>query len=53
MNEYFESAEEIIITKKRAVLEYTNHGCTEADLIDDLGDHSAYEAQTVLIALGY
>lgn len=50
---YFESAEGITISKKRALLEVRRHGASEEEFIQDMGDAESYNAQSVLMWLGY
>ena len=56
--DYYESAEEITITRDRALEELTNHGVdvnSDEILLFNLevGDKDIYEAQDVLAWLGY
>jgi len=52
--DYYESAEDIIITRSRALLELARHGCEDIEeFLEDLGDKEEYDAQAVLIWLGY
>lgn len=41
------------VTKAEALAEYRKQDLTEADLIEDLGDHETYEGLEVLKALGW
>lgn len=51
---YYDSAEGETITKVRALLELHNHGITDPDeFFEDMGDRDNYDAQEVLIWLGY
>ena len=54
---YYESAEDIKITKKRAFQELKHHGIEHVDDIDtflkDLGNKPEYDAQEVLRWLGH
>ena len=51
---YYDSAEETIITKARALKEFDDHCCEDIEqFFDDLGDHEEYDAQKVLAWLGY
>ena len=52
---YFESAEGVSITRKRALKEIKDHGMmSELDQFDkDLGVKESYSAQAVLVWLGY
>ncbi len=52
--DYYESAEDIIITRERALLELARHHCQDIEqFFDDLGDRENYDAQEVLAWLGY
>ena len=51
---YYESASDITITKKRALIELDKHGVIDYDeFYKDLGDKESYPAQDVLAWLGY
>lgn len=52
---YYESAEDVVITKARAYKEFEKHGVAgEWDMfLSDMGDKEEYEAQGVLGWLGY
>tara|TARA_R110000737_G_scaffold214335_1_gene231240 strand:+ start:45 stop:212 length:168 start_codon:yes stop_codon:yes gene_type:complete len=53
---YSESAAGIKISKKRAIQELEKHGIDSigrVEFFQDLGDHSIYAAEDVLIWLGY
>lgn len=53
---YSESAKGIVITRERAVQELAAHGLDTADMDEffiETGDHSHYNASTVLDWLGY
>ena len=51
---YYESAEDLTITKARALKELEDHCCEDIEqFFDDLGDHEEYDAQKVLAWLGY
>ena len=53
---YAESAADIQISKKRAIQELKKHGIDSTGRVEffqDLGDHSTYAAEDVLIWLGY
>tara|TARA_E500000318_G_scaffold14066_4_gene13717 strand:+ start:546 stop:719 length:174 start_codon:yes stop_codon:yes gene_type:complete len=50
---YFESAEDIIITKKEAIKEIREHGASPHEFFEEMGTHEEYEAQAVLAWLGY
>lgn len=65
--DYYESAEDLIISRDRAIQELINHGCIPQscgdyantangdfhEFFQDLGDKSEYNAQDVLDWLGY
>ena len=52
--DYYESAKDTIITRERALLELARHHCEDIDqFFDDLGDRESYDAQEVLVWLGY
>ncbi len=52
--DYYESAEDIIITRARALRELELHHCGDIEeFFEDLGDKEEYNAQEVLIWLGY
>ena len=54
MTTYYESAEGITITHKRAIKELREHGVTDLkEFYDELGHHETYDAQAVLAWLGY
>lgn len=51
---YYESADGIIITRRRAIKELIAHGITDTTEFDqELGIHETYDAQLVLEWLGY
>ncbi len=53
---YSESAVGVQISKKRAIRELDKHGIDcigRVEFFQDLGDHSTYAAEDVLIWLGY
>ena len=51
---YYESAEDLTITKARALQELEDHCCEDIEeFLDDLGDKEEYDAQKVLEWLGY
>lgn len=51
---YFESAENEIITAKRARYEIEeNHGCSWSEFLEDVPKAEFYDAQAVLSWLGY
>jgi hypothetical protein len=52
--DYYESAEEITITRSRAFNELDNHGViTYDEFLNEMGDKDTYDAQEVLAWLGY
>ena len=52
--DYYESAAATIITRERALLELARHHCEDIEqFFEDLGDRADYEAQEVLVWLGY
>tara|TARA_R110002020_G_scaffold88016_1_gene216531 strand:+ start:330 stop:530 length:201 start_codon:yes stop_codon:yes gene_type:complete len=65
--DYYDSAEDLTISRQRAIQELINHGCIPqeggdyantangdfAEFFQDLGDKSEYLAQDVLNWLGY
>tara|TARA_Y100000114_G_C11746460_1_gene321889 strand:+ start:425 stop:598 length:174 start_codon:yes stop_codon:yes gene_type:complete len=57
MMDYYESAEGLTITQERALQELARHGVTSNEEIleffADVGEHEEYDAQKVLIWLGY
>lgn len=52
---YFDSAEGVMISQKRALREVIDHGLADevGTFLDDLGDREEYDAQDVLRWLGY
>ena len=53
MSTYYESAEDVMISKARALKELDDHCCEEIEqFFEDLGDHEEYDAQEVLEWLG-
>lgn len=51
---YYDSAEGIVITCKRALAELSSHGVIDtSEFFEELGYHSEYDAQEVLAFLGY
>lgn len=50
---YFDSAEGETITLARAIRECRSHGADPEEMISELGEHPTYDAQTVLVWLGY
>jgi len=54
MSDYYESAEGLAITRKRACQELKAHGLLDLkEFFDELGDKETYLAQDVLDWLGY
>lgn len=67
MNDYYDSAEGLTISRERAIQELINHGCIPQDngdfldtrngdafeFFNEMGDHAEYDAQAVLEWLGY
>lgn len=52
--DYYDSAEGLTITKRRALQELSAHCCEDIQgFYDDMGDHETYDAQAVLAWLGY
>ena len=52
--DYYESAEDLTITRDRALQELRDHSCEDfGEFIADLGDREEYSAQSVLDWLGY
>jgi len=51
---YYETAENLTITKQRAIQELAKHGIDDtSEFFNDLGNKATYQAQTVLEWLGY
>lgn len=50
---YFDSAEGETITLHRAVKECRDHGVDPEEMFSELGIHPTYDAQIVLMWLGY
>ena len=50
---YYESAEDTQITQKRAIQEVKSHGADINEFFEDLGHKTTYNAQSVLVWLGY
>lgn len=51
---YYDSAEDLTISRSRAIQELRAHNCEDfAEFFQDLGDKSKYLAQDVLNWLGY
>jgi len=54
MIDYYESAEDLTITRERALLELASHNCEDIEqFFEDLGNCQEYDAQKVLEWLGY
>jgi hypothetical protein len=54
METYYDSAEDITITKERALQELRAHSITDpTEFYADMGEREAYAAQDVLDWLGY
>ena len=52
--DYYDSAEDLIISRSRALQELRAHSCEDfREFFQDLGDKSEYLAQDVLNWLGY
>ena len=52
--DYYESAEDTIITRERALLELARHHSEDIEqFFEDLGDRADYDAQEVLSWFGY
>lgn len=51
--DYYESAEDIIISQSRAKKEIEKHGANWDDFIEECGEKADYDAQFVLRWLGY
>ena len=51
--DYYESAEGITITLKRAKQEVEKHCASWEEFLADIGEHESYDAQAVLTWLGY
>ncbi len=50
---YFDSAADVEITKTRALKEVAAHGSSVADFLAEMGEREIYDAQAVLVWLGY
>lgn len=50
---YFESAADTRITRKRALAEVDKHGCDRMAFLLECGECESYDAQAVLLWLGY
>ena len=54
MSEYYDSAEDIMISRERTCQELKAHGLVDLkEFFDELGDKETYLAQDVLDWLGY
>ena len=53
MDDYYESAEGIMISPERAKKEVEEHGASWENFVQDMGLRNSYEAQAVLAWLGY
>lgn len=53
MTTYYESAEELVISKARAIKECQDHSVPAEDMFKELGEHDEYDAQAVLRFLGH
>lgn len=52
--DYYESAENLTVSRSRAVKELRDHGIVDIDeFYEDLGWQEEYQAQAVLAWLGY
>ena len=55
--DYYDSAEGLVITQDRALQELARHGITSnediLEFFNEVGEHEEYDAQKVLIWLGY
>ena len=55
--DYYDSAEDLVITQDRALQELARHGITSnediLEFFDEVGELEEYDAQKVLIWLGY
>ena len=55
--DYYDSAEDLVITQDRALQELARHGITSnEDILEffaDVGEQEEYDAQKVLIWVGY
>ena len=50
---YYESAQDLTISRKRAVQEVERHYCSVDEFLEEMGTKSKYNAQAVLEWLGY
>lgn len=53
MTTYYETANQVTISRHRAMIECKRHGASFADMVADMGDYETYDAQAVLRWLGY
>ena len=54
MNDYYDSAEGLTISRERTIAELRKHGVQDfEEFFQDLGDKEEYSAQAVLVWLGY
>ena len=54
MNDYYDSAEGLTISRERAIAELRRHGVLDMEeFFNEMGDHAEYDAQAVLEWLGY
>lgn len=53
MIDYYDSAEELTITRTRALREVEAHDCDAQEFLEDMGDSETYLAQDVLSWIGY
>ena len=51
--DYYESAEGVIISPERAKKEVEKHSASWEEFVQDMGLRNSYEAQAVLVWLGY
>lgn len=51
--DYYESAEGVTISKERAKKEIEKHGACWDEFMQGMGLRNSYEAQAVLVWLGY
>jgi hypothetical protein len=53
VSDYYESAEDTVISKERAKREVEKHSCSWDEFLEDVGERDSYDAQEVLAWLGY
>ena len=53
MYDYYESAEDIVISKERARKEVEKHSASWEEFVNENGEQESYDAQFVLRWLGY